>query len=453
MQKFVFLVCFCFVAFSAHMCCSAGDWWQHDPIVDWGYGNDDIPLPDFSKLPKPDTDDIDGWHERVVISNLDLSGRDLRGAQIHVLGGVLSHCKFDNANLEGADFSETTLVNCSFLGANLKYTNLSPSSDCDLTGAILGGIARNLTAEQMQSTWNFQNKDFSRTVFLRCTFPDKEYDSSFNFTHSYTPGNLVNKIKLEDFCWWQLPQSVRWTGGFRNGEWEGYWTGNHAFRTREFRQKSLYGLTVSGVDFRNCDFSGFTLGFFENCTFQEANFKDAVKLTFHSLSDIPQKTFGFRKCDVTKEQIEQTRFWKERNMRGIILEDMNLDGWDFAGKDMSHASLKGSTVRNANFEDVAIFHTNLTSETLTIEQLMQTRSWKLKKIVGCTLTRISFDHCDLSGFDFSRTELIGCSFKNANLTGATLFLGSVGQNEGITEKQIRSLRNFREEMLQTREKE
>jgi uncharacterized protein YjbI with pentapeptide repeats len=80
---------------------------------------------------------------------------------------------------------------------------------------------------------------------------------------------------------------------------------------------------------------------------------------------------------------------------------------------------------------------------------MQTRSWKNKKITYCEFRWVSFDNQDLSGFDFSGTKFIGCSFKNTNLTGAKVHfdIGYVTLNKGLTEKQIRSLENFNENML------
>jgi len=468
----------------------ADQWWQHYPLLYWGYGNDNIPSVDFSKFPKTNTDDIDGWQNHIVMSNLDLTGYDLRNARIHLLGGTLKNCKFDNANLEGADFTETTLINCSFRGANLKYAYLGTCPDCDMTDATLGGVAYNLTAEQIQSTWNFKNKDFSNTDFLNCNFPDVEYDSNFTFTNSVVGDHTIlrKNIQLEDFRWERLPKNLFKSVSFRDNQLVRVFpdAGKLAFRTYEFRKKSLHGLTIAEIDFSNCDFMGFTLGFFEKCTFENANFMDAVKLTSssnnyvsHSPDGFTEIKFGFRDCDVTKEQIEQTRFWKEGNLRGIILEDMNLDGWDFSNKDLSYASLRGSSVRGANFENAILNCTNLRvagmttadgllasertyqlteeqrwnpqnfTSTLTIEQLKQTGSWKAKRINYCEFGNVNFDNSDLSEFDFSETKFHGSSFNNANLTGANMSfdIGFFVLNRGLTERQVRSLKGFKEEWL------
>ena len=474
------VVCVCLFVFAVSTPCAAQSWYDYYPYkhldVSWNWGNSDIPQPDFSRFPpKPTSLESPSWSGLVVASGLDLSGRDLCNARIHLLGGTLRNIKFDGANLEGAVFCEAELEHCSFRGANLRHIRMIPLPDCDMTDAILGGAAAFLTEKQMQSTWNFKNKDFSNTVFMGCRFPDVEYDSSFNFANTFiipSPyvaldytgtffyccgsdgpsagglSSLPKNIKFDEFSWNQLPKG----SGIR-------YTAEQAFRTHEFRQKSLHGSTIEGVDFSGCDFSGFTLGFFENCNFEGANFKDAVKLLPQS-DQAPggRPKFGFRFCrNLTHEQLEQTHFWKNGDITGMVLESMELDNWDLSNKDLSRISFAYSTFRDANFENASLHRTsflgggilhvgNFPSGRLTIEQLQQTRSWKEKQFIGCTFQGINFDNKDLSGFNFSATLFVECSFRNTNLTGATMVFPARG-SVGLTEEQLRSLSNFREEML------
>jgi len=475
----------CLFAFSSHSLCD-DEWFLERirPEVYWGHGGGGIPVP----FPNATYDDTLGWSSSVIVSDLDLSGRDLRGARVR-LYGILRNCKFDNANLEGADFGGTILENCSFRGANLRHVKMYQSKDCDMTDAILSGIVGDLTAEQIRSTWNFKNKDFSNTIFNNCTFPKMKYDSSFNFARSGGDSGTisVDNFEFDDCPWDRVPVAFfpsHAVDDGRPGWWYTRWLtiGEQAFRTREFKLKSLHGLTIHSIDFHNCDFSEFSFGFFENCRFQNANFKNVRRLIFLSYNEhgshVPSEKFGFKKCNVTKEQIEQTLFWKEGDLRGIILEDMNLDGWDFSNKDLSYASLKGSSVRGANFENAVLYRTDLGvlvmtdtgllqkelpereqyqsrpwTSTLTIEQLKQTNSWKAKKVAFCSFNRVNFDDCDLSGFDLTATRLAGCSFNNTNLTGADIDFrsGYVVGAKGLTEKQVRSLKGFKEEWLLLKE--
>ena len=488
MSKYILpqIVCVCLFLFSSYVLCDDDEWFieRLRPEVFWGHGGNGIPI----LLPlNARYDDTLGWDGGGIVSDLDLSGRDLRGARVR-LYGTLRNCKFDNANLEGADFGGTILENCSFKGANLRYVKMYQSKDCDMTDAILSGIVGNLTAEQIRSTWNFKNKDFSNTVFNNCTFPDMVYDSSFNFTRSGGDSGMipVNKFKFDDCPWARLPLAFFPSHAIddgRPGWWYTRWLaiGEPAFRTQEFKLKSLHELAFYSIDFHDCDFSEFTFGFFDNCRFQNANFKDVRRLIFLSYNEhgslVPSGKFGFKNCNVTKEQIEQTLFWKEGDLSGIILEDMNLDGWDFSNKDLSYASLKGSSVRGANFENAVLYYTDLDvlgmtdtgllqeeligeeryklrqwASTLTIEQLKATNSWKTKRIAFCSLKWINFDDCDLSGFNLTGTRLAGCSFNNANLAGADAdFVGNIIGSKGLTEKQVRSLKGFKEEWLPLKE--
>jgi len=313
---------------------------------------------------------------------------------------------------------------------------------------------------------------------MGCRFPDAEYDSSFNFTNTLifsSPGHALNNIdvsfccawtdkwrsagglcalpkyiKFEDFSWNQLPKGL----GIR-------YTAEQAFRTHEFRQKSLHGLTIEWVDFTGSDFSGFTLGFFEYCNFEGANFKDAMRLLpmgGRRPGHIGSK-FGFENChNLTNEQLEQTHFWKRGDVTGMVLENLNLDDWDFSNKDLSQVSFAWSSVRNAKFENAHIRNTSITQgiaisspatltssspTSLTVEQLQQTRSWKEKQIIGCIIYGVDFKNQDLSGFDFRSTAFILCTFGNANLVGADVTGAMMTFNKGetisLTEEQLRSL--------------
>ena len=453
------------------------DWWSLEPTWDWGVGNDDIPRPEFPPFPE----DMEGV---VVLDGLDLSGRDFRNVRCYLLGGIFRNVNFDKANFEGADFSETTFSNCSFRGANLRHAKIRFTDGCDLTDAFLGGgEMEHLTVEQIQSTWNFKNKDFSNTVFNNCDFPDMECDSSFNFANSAGRSTIAeDKFKFDDCEWDRLPlqffprQAV--DDGSAGWRYKSHrMIGEQAFRTREFKHKSLHGLSIFSIDFHDCDFSGFTLGVFVNCKFQNAHFKDAVKLNVYSDAGTPVK-FGFVACEITQEQIEQTRFWKEGNLRGLILENMNLDGWDFSNKNLSDVSLKGSSVRGTNFENATLCRTNLNvarvtdtgllelsgdlqynsqtwASTFTVEQLKQTRSWKTREIAGCEFSNVNFDNCDLSDCSFGGTKFVNCSFKKTNFTGANVpfYRRWMVDCTGLTEKQIRSLRDFDEKWLELLPKE
>ena len=412
------IVCACLLVFSVPSPCVGQNPEDHDVVVwnypftmDWGYGNEDISI---------------GlrWGDPVLARDRDLSGRDLRNARIHLEGGILHNFNFNNANLEGADFTDTILENCSFQGANLRHAGITVSPDSDMTGAILGGGRVLLTQLQMQSTWNSANKDIIDIMILD------------------------GRIRLEDLRWDQLPLKYKLSG-------------EHVFRTHEFQHKSLHGLTISRTHFIDSDFSGFTLGLFEHCNFRGANFRDAVILKPSAVPGLGREPFGFRACIISKEQMEQMRFWKEHDLRGIILEGIDMEGWDFSNKDLSNASLKNSVVRNANFENAVLYNTdfsfslydnfivggNLPNASITAEQLMQTISWKDKNVLNCVFVQVNFDNCDLAGINFSGTRFRGCSFKNANLTGAIMHFED-RMNLRLSEEQIRSLQNYNSDILE-----
>ena len=330
---------------------------------------------------------------------------------------------------------------------------------CDFSDAILD--SRGLTApgggqypkeEQMRTTWNYKHGNIIETMLRD------------------------GRIQVEDLSFDQLPPS--------------YKTAENVFRTHEVRQKSLAGLTIKGIDFSNCDFSDFSLGYFENCNFDNANFTDAVIITGRLNGSSPYYDtiykqsfigmFGFKACNITEEQMRQTRFWKRGDLNGLALEGMKLDGWDFSNKHLRHVSFEGSSLRNANFENATLYLVDLTvqnmtntgliaeeleqerqrpqwtprtytfTSTFTIDQLKRTKSWKERTIQGCTFSEVNFDDSDLRRFDFTGTRFFQCSFTNADVTGARRFFpanANVQRNHGVTEQQLRSTEKFDERTL------
>ena len=93
---------------------------------------------------------------------LDLSQRDLRGIEIHRELRTLKNINFSGSNLQGADFSETRFVNCSFRGARLiDITCLHADKNCDFTDASIRDIrGLSITREQLESTANFKRRQF-----------------------------------------------------------------------------------------------------------------------------------------------------------------------------------------------------------------------------------------------------------------------------------------------------
>lgn len=80
---------------------------------------------------------------------LELSGTDLRGVDFRNAPMAVRNCNFTGANLEGANFSGLTIIDCVFFMTNLRNADLSNatfSGCCTLMGAFLdGAISKGIT--------------------------------------------------------------------------------------------------------------------------------------------------------------------------------------------------------------------------------------------------------------------------------------------------------------------
>ena len=293
----------------------------------------------------------------------DLSGLDLRDAHIHLELGELHNINFDNANLERADLRETMFKNCSFRNANLRYAELSDTimPCCDLTDADITGAVCVLTPEQIKSTWNYKNKDFSNICFLGIDFSGMELRGEFDFNGTvfskggYPVGRFDN-CDITDADLRTLPHYFCTTA-------------QQAFTTKNFKEKNLAGIELHNIDFSDCDFSNFTLGGFINCkfdnaTFTDARFADPRQVNSRTYTEWNGNRVGFINSNITKEQFEQTKTWKHKNLRGMFFEEMNLEGWDFSNTCIRETSFRNSSVKEASFHD-AVFSYNIGDSELT----------------------------------------------------------------------------------------
>ena len=292
---------------------------------------------------------------KILGEKSDFSGLDLRDAKIHLELGELHQVNFNNANLERADLRETVYVGCSFRGANLRYANLSDgiTPSCDFTDADITGAICRLTQKQIQSTYNFKNKDFSNIHFIDVNFSGMDFSGKFIFngTSFFVPddGYLACQFdgcNIEDADLRILPHYFCKTA-------------KQIFLTKNFKDKDLTGIELSNIDFSGCDFTGFILGGFVNCRFENAKFTDAE---FADPKLINSRNFieghgnrvGFINASVTKEQFEQTATWKKKNFRGLFFEGINLDHWDFSNTCLRETSFRNSSVKGTLFRDAVI---------------------------------------------------------------------------------------------------
>jgi uncharacterized protein YjbI with pentapeptide repeats len=294
-----------------------------------------------------------------IKQKIDLSGRDLRGAVIHLELEAIHDAVFDGANFTNADLSETRFKNCSFRGAILRNVELDVDDDCDLTDANITGSRIYFNANQLISTKNYKEKDLSYANFggdvSGVSFAGFDLRGAFFFSQNLEGCDFTNaKIEGAVFGNSRDPSSRSAIGKYPS---KIALSKEQLYSTKSYQEKNLDRVHFTGCDLQDFDFSGQCLGRFVACDLDGADFSNAYFPTNRSVVSIdPLKErdrYGFRDCYIRADQFHATRNFKLKQLpRSFVLEDMNLNQWDFSNFNLKHVSFRGSEVRGASFYNV-----------------------------------------------------------------------------------------------------
>lgn len=227
---------------------------------------------------------------------------------------------------------------------------------------------------------------------------------------------------------------------------------DHLSASRDFREFSLRGADLSGLDLSHCDFSESDL---IGCDFSGSNltgslFQGAwashVRLCRATLSRSRWDGANIGHADLTGVHGVEASFEKT-TLSGATLSDCDLSGSRFNGSDLANASFsrvkaKGCSFPEARFMTVEETQTDEPSGRLLFEQVDFSGSGFEKSLFmksgfisvdfsGCNLAGATFLDCSGPSTSFERSNLskavfaqsvdfTGCSFRKADLTGANL---------------------------------
>jgi len=170
------------------------------------------------------------------------------------------------------------------------------------------------------------------------------------------------------------------------------------YSTTNYRQRDLSTLLFSGLagfgkgNFTKWDFADCDVAYFLDCDLTGARFENSIFLRtkatrisapptgnplhlrlFYSMVRLAD--IGFDGCIVTESQLQETANWKRKDLRGMHLKDMNLDGWDFSGMNMDRADLSGSSLKGTKFAGANVFGLTLKGcKGLTVSQLLESKT-------------------------------------------------------------------------------
>ena len=323
-------------------------------------------------------------------SDVDLSGRDLRLAEIHFRLNWLCGANFDNCILDGSTFRETRLANCSFRNASLRYCEMGllsrePALLNDFTNAdITGSWFWPLPEQSLRQTKNYQERTLVGTA-LRGGL------SGVDFSRFLLDGvTLLEPLDGCDFTGATMQRMVIYDV-FSPKQF----CSTASYNSRDLSTLLLAGFPGRHASFRGWDFTGCRLSYFQRCDLTDAVFEDAWFVstrakgirslssssslsTWGYYSAVRLADIGLDRCIVSEAQLRQTVNWRREDLRGMHLKGMALDGWDFSGMDMQRADLSGSSLEGTRFTGADISGMRLDDCTgLTVAQLLESRPFQL----------------------------------------------------------------------------
>jgi len=250
-------------------------------------------------------------------------------------------------------------------------------------------------------------------------------------TEGITPGPGVN------LSWWN-EESHNLNAAILDGLDLRYARFSQSWLTEaRFTGSDLQGADFTAADLWSASFAGCDIShsFFANAYLGNANLTDAIVkyADFSRFSpDYPAERV------ISAGQLYSTASYKSGDLQGICLNENNLSAWNFAGKDLTNASLNFTVLANTVFTDACILGATFggTSEGgLVKEQLYSTASYRAGTLMG-----VGLGSNILSGWDFAGLDLTSCSFQASVLTGAS-FTGAVVRAAGFDQTTARGFTN------------
>lgn len=237
-----------------------------------------------------------------------------------------------------------------------------------------------------------------------------------------------------------------------------------------YAELSDYDLATAQLNGADLSFAAMYDSNLSSANFDEANLTGAdlheAILAGATLNNamVQRADFSSMYTRLSKEQLYSTASYKEKDLSGIVLRQLNMSNWDFSGQNLANANLsnasvhgdlsganlnnatlsntrlngailRGADLSNANLTLASLDYTDLTDAivkggnfhrvadrfgSFTKEQFYSTSSYKTGELTAIRLT-----NCELDGWDFHDQDLTNAQFsssmlRSANFRGAKL---------------------------------
>ena len=373
------------------------------------------------------------------------------------LSQLYSTASYEQRNLRGINLRHNDLTSGGFSGQDLTGVNFGVSTltDAILAGAIVRGAnfsyTLGFTKEQLYSTASYQQRDLrgiglSGNNLTGWDFSKQDLTDADFAVSALTNANLAGAIITgAQFGTTGITREQLYsTASYKQKNLRGIGLGGagqgNDLTGWDFSEQDLTGANLSSSTLTNANLSGTNLtnAWLGHSTLRNANFAGAM---------VAGAGFGFYEniAGFTKEQLYSTASYQQKDLRGILLRNINLTGWDFSGQDLTGASfifsmlwnanLSGANLTDASFSRATLTNANLAGamvagayfdhhlgyeDGITLPQLYSTASYQQKNLRGIGLSGHDLASGDFSGQDLSGAILNGSRLTNANLSGTNL---------------------------------
>ena len=368
--------------------------------------------------------------ERNDLSNWDFRGQNLTGARFY--GANMSGTDLSDAWIEGVDFENTALTKSQlastssyqaknlrgirirgdfsewdFRGQDLSHANFERAdlSDSDFRDAIITGAAMfrrsGFTEAQFVSTASYKKKDLTGIRAYEANLSGWDF-SGQNLTGAQFTQSWLHDADFTDAV--ITGASFAGASGFTNEQ---------LASTANYKNRNLTGIEIGG------DLSGWD---FSNQNLMGASV--VAKLTGANFSGAIISGANFRNAaEFTEPQLLSTASYGSRDLRKIILNRLDVSGWNFRNQNMTGARLRASVLVNAKFGDADLTSADLHLATLDGADLTGAN------LTDANLGSASLQNADATNANFALAVLLNADLSHASLQGAVLNTANLGTAE------------------------
>ena len=318
------------------------------------------------------------------IKNKNLRGVIPKGANLRNVDLIkfdLSDADLEKSDLTGANLQGTILRGVNFTGANLTGANLK---EANLQGATFKGAK--ISKYQLMQAYNWVLATYSE---------DFLHDLGLQSDHN----NAVTTKKLAGLNLQNL--------NLREANLSGFDLSDADLRKSDLTGANLQGTILRGVNFTDANLTGANL---KEANLQGATF-DGRNITPQQFQQANNSVLAFFSKKLLKNlnlETDHNDRIKLKKLRGVVLENFNLQGADLRGFDLSYADLKNADLTGAKLNNADLSRAILIKADLTKADLEE-----------AIIDNADLSHAILAGTKLKGASMIGVNLTKARITGTT----------------------------------